>query len=175
MPIESSPPLNINIQIKTISAAASTEISSNVTAGASEAQAPNNFGGRTVKLIADVGKWAANETAAYARSAVKDTVKDIKAGAAFVARKFSEAMHSLYDKFQLYRADKKANKEWKLSSAKVEKRDTPSTKATQLLQSPKRENHVSSHLRKFDQETKDIQTRLNLLKLPDAPTTDPNI
>jgi hypothetical protein len=175
MPIESSPALNINIQIKNISAATSSEISPDVAASASDVKAPNNFGGRTVKLIADVGKWAAHETAAYARSTVKETVQDIKAGAAFVSRKFSEALHALQDKFQLYRADKKANKEWKLSSARVEKRDTPSTKAAQLLHSPLKENHSPSHSRRFDQETKDIQTRLNLLKLPDVPKTDPNI
>jgi len=174
MPIESTTPLNINIQIFNANSIKETASSSS---GNSEVQAPKNFAGRTVKLITDVSKWAAGETAALAQRVGKNAAKDIRAGAAFVAKKFLEAVNSLCEKYQFYRADKKANKQWNLSTARAEQRHSEShnTKAALHMLQPQLQRQLASQNKMIDQETKDIQTRLKLLKLPEVPDRDPNI
>jgi hypothetical protein len=177
MPIESTRPLNINIQIQNVNTKTAAEVTANVSSSSSDVVAPKNFAGRTVRLIKDVASWAVSETKTYAQWLTKDTGKDIKAGAAFVAKKFSEGIRSLHEKFQLYRADKKANKEWNLSTARAEQRysESHSTKAASRLLQPKLQPQMASQNKIIDQETKDIQTRLKLLKLPEVPDRDPNI
>jgi hypothetical protein len=176
MAIESTTPLNININIA-IQNASADNISANVASETLEVQAPKNFAGRTVKLITDVTKWAVGESAGLAQRVANSAAKNIKAGAAFVAKKFLDAVRSLHEKFQFYQADKKANKQWNLSTARAEQRyaESPTAKTTSRLLQPMPQAQVTSHKKIIDQETKDIQTRLNILKLPDVPSADPNI
>lgn len=172
MSINSSPALNINIQISHVRDTQTAQISGAASPATEPVQASRSFAGRTVTWIRDASQWAMGA----AQSGIKATINGIQAGTALVAKKFRETVRSLHEQFQLYRADKKANKEWKLSEARSEKRNAEHSgiRFAASLQPPRSASTEPAHARRIDQETRDIQTRLNLLKLPDVPDQDPS-
>jgi hypothetical protein len=123
-PIGKNPPatLNVNIQIKPADLGAASGVQD--AQAKAEVQAPRSLGGRAVKLIADVTKWAFHETSNLLHKEVQATVRDvqsaasqIKQGAVYVAHKFSEGIHTLHEKHQAHQAEKKALKSFQADVA----------------------------------------------------------
>jgi hypothetical protein len=170
---------NPSAQIRPADQAQTSAVSASPDTASSNVQAPRNFAGRTVRLIVDVAKWAGAGAAELVKFGVKQTISDLKAilkGAAFVAGKFADGVRALHEKVQFYRADKKANRDWDQHTAQAEKRfaQGAGSKAAERLEISKPSPQPRAQSPKIDQETRDIQIRLGLLKLPDVPSHDPN-
>jgi hypothetical protein len=170
--IGSNPPLNLNIQISNLQAGQAADVKVTQEPSHNEVSAGRSLGGRAVKLIADVAVWAAKGIGHLAR----ETARDFKDAVVFVGKKFAEGVKALHSAYKDYSAHKAAMKELRSTPAAVVKHtQSPSTQAAEKLRPPSQEASHAAHPRRIDRETRDIQDRLNLLKLPDVPTHDPNV
>ena len=140
---------------------------------ANEVPATKSFAGRAVKLIVDVGAWAAKALGHAALASVHAFFK----GVVFVGKKLVEGVKALHEAYQDRQALQAARRDLRAASAgaagaahgaSAKARDATASQTTQAAQSPPR-------ARRLDAETRDLQDRANLLKLPDVPTHDPNV
>ena len=170
--IGSTPALNLNIQIRNLETGPVADAKVSPSTDHNEVPAGRSLGGRAVKLIADVTVWAAKGVAHH----IRETARDFKDAVVFVGKKFAEGVKALHSAYKDYSAHTAAVKDLRsISATAVKHTDSLSTQGAEKLRPPRQDASHEVHSRRIDHETREIQNRLNLLKLPDVPTHDPNL